>query len=49
MVFLPEKCHGQRKLAGFSPWGYKELHTTEHARTTIECALMYSGGYINDI
>ena len=28
--------HGQRSLAGYSPWGHKELHTTEateHART----------------
>ena len=29
-VFLPGK-HGQRSLAGYSPWGHKELDTTEHA------------------
>ena len=23
-VFLPEKSHGQRSLAGYSPWGWKE-------------------------
>ena len=23
-VFLPWKLHGQRSLAGYSPWGYKE-------------------------
>ena len=28
-VFLPEKFHGQRSLVGYSPWGPKELHTTE--------------------
>ena len=28
-VFLPEKSHGQRSLAGYSPWGRKELDTTE--------------------
>ena len=28
-VFLPGKFHGQRKLASFSPWGHKELDTTE--------------------
>ena len=28
-VFLPEKFHGQRSLAGYSPWGYKELDMTE--------------------
>ena len=30
-VFLPEKSHGQRSLVGCSPWGHKELGTTEHA------------------
>ena len=24
-VFLPGKPHGWRSLAGYSPWGYKEL------------------------
>ena len=28
-VFLPEKSHGQRSLVGYSPWGHKELDTTE--------------------
>ena len=28
-VCLPEKSHGQRSLAGDSPWGCKELDTTE--------------------
>ena len=28
-----EKPHGWRSLAGYSPWGYKESDTTEHART----------------
>ena len=28
-VFLPEKFHGQRSLAGYSPWGHKESDTTE--------------------
>ena len=27
--FLPGKFHGQRTLAGYSPWGCKELDTTE--------------------
>ena len=27
-VFLPEKFHGQRSLAGYSPWGRKELGMT---------------------
>ena len=28
-VFLPEESHGQRSLAGYSPFGLKELDTTE--------------------
>ena len=28
-VFLPGKSHGQRSLAGYSPWGCKELDTTK--------------------
>ena len=28
-VFLPGESHGQRSLAGYSPWGHKEPDTTE--------------------
>ena len=28
-VLLPGKSHGQRNLVGYSPWGHKELDTTE--------------------
>ena len=28
-VFLPGEFHGQRSLVGYSPWGPKELDTTE--------------------
>ena len=28
-VFLPEEFHRERSLAGYSPWGHKELDTTE--------------------
>ena len=28
-VFLPGESHGQRSLAGYSPWGHKESETTE--------------------
>ena len=31
--FLPGKSHGQRSLAGSSPWGCKEADTTEHEYT----------------
>ena len=29
-IFLLGKSHGQRSLAGYTPWGHKELDTTEH-------------------
>ena len=32
-VFLPEKCHGQRSLVGYNPWGCKESDTTEWLST----------------
>ena len=28
-VFLPGEFHGQRSLAGYSPWGHKELEMTK--------------------
>ena len=28
-VFLPGEFHGLRSLVGYSPWGHKELDTTE--------------------
>ena len=28
-TFLPGKSHGQRGLAGYSPWGCKESDATE--------------------
>ena len=30
-IFLPRVSHGQRSLAGYSPWSCKKLDTTEHA------------------
>ena len=29
LVFLPGEFHGERSLVGYSPWGHKELDTTE--------------------
>ena len=28
-VLLPGKSHGWRSVVGYSPWGHKELNTTE--------------------
>ena len=33
-VFLPGKFQGERRLAGYSPWGHKESDTTEWLSTT---------------
>ena len=33
-VFLPGEFHGQRSLAGYSPWGHKESDTTEQLTHT---------------
>ena len=29
-LFLPGNFHGQRSLAGYSPWSLKESDTTDH-------------------
>ena len=34
-VFLPGKFHGERSLAGYSPWGHKESDMTEQLNTHI--------------
>ena len=37
LVSLPGKSHGQRSLAGYSPWGHKELDTTERLTPSLLC------------
>ena len=34
-VLLPGESHGQRSLVGYSPWGGKELDTTERLSTDL--------------
>ena len=41
-VFLPGESHGQRSLAGCSPWGHKELDTTEATRHSHNNSLLDS-------
>ena len=31
--FLAGKLHGQRSLAGYSPWGHKKLNKTENTHS----------------
>ena len=35
-VSLPGKLHGQRNLAGYSPWGRKESDTPEQLTRNLE-------------
>ena len=37
---LPGESHGQRNLVGYSPWGHKELNTTEQLSMVLYCVLM---------
>ena len=32
-IFLPGRFHGWRSLVDHSPWGHKQLDTTEHIHT----------------
>ena len=43
-VFLPGKSHGQRSLAGYSPWDCKELDRSKHActQTRILLCILFS-------
>ena len=37
-VFLPAESQGQSSMVGYSPWGCKELDTTEqHTHTHTKC------------
>ena len=35
-----ENPHGQRTLAGYSPWGHRESDTTERLSTAQYCEIM---------
>ena len=36
-VFLPGNFHGQRSLAGYSPWGHKEMWLSTHSVISRNC------------
>ena len=40
LVFLPGEFHGQRSLAGYSPWGHKESDMTERLILHFTCDLI---------
>ena len=48
-VFLPGKSHGQKSLAGYSPWGHKESDMTEntHRVCVFMCVFVLSQFIMN--
>ena len=40
-VFLPGESHGQRSRVGYSPWGCKELDTTEQLTLSLLFLLLH--------
>ena len=49
LVFLSGKSHRRRSLAGYSPWGCKELHVTKHARTCMAKGQACAGALCTDM
>ena len=45
-VFLPGEFHGQRSLAGYSPWGHTEWDTTERLTHIIRLGGVHIHVYI---
>ena len=39
-VFLPGEFHGQRSLAGYSPWGRRESDTTERVTLLLPLSVL---------
>ena len=39
-IFLPAESHGQRSLAGYSPWGHNESDMTERLNSSKELTLV---------
>ena len=46
-VFLPGKLHRQRRLAGYSPWGCKELDKKEQLALSLSCMYICVCVYIH--
>ena len=48
-VFLPEKCLGQRRLEGYSPWDWRVRHHLVTKQQRVETMLRYTGKHIYGI
>ena len=40
LIFLPGESHGQRILAGYSPWCHKEPYMTERPSVHVHMGIM---------
>ena len=47
-LFFPAESHGQRSLAGYSPWGLKELDMTERLNTHVYYIIHTSNCFIKE-
>ena len=47
-VFLPGEFHGQRSLVGYSPWGRKELDTTEQLTLPMATTVPAGSKYLSE-
>ena len=41
-VVLPGESHGQRSLEGYSPWGRKELNTTDQLTFSLSLFIFFT-------
>ena len=48
-VFLPGEFHGQKSLAGYSPWSRKESNTTEWLTLSLSSNICPGVGLLNDM
>ena len=48
-MFLPGESHGQRSLAGYSPWGHKESDRTEQVKINSNISVGIARKYIEKI
>ena len=49
LVFLPGEFHGQRSLAGYSPWSHKELNMTKQLMLSLSFRQELSCVAINNL
>ena len=48
-VFLPGESHGQRSLAGYSPWGHKESDATWQLSSSSKYMYIHIHMYVRSV